>query len=444
MTPLRPPGSDALQAPAGPAGLPQLRRRRFALLPLHPAQPTIRAGAGAGTGTATATGVMPVDGDASGPRRIRGTAPADLADLISSIARIGLLQPVLAEEIDEGPDRPPRLQVTVGRRRLAACRWGAEHDPGNPHFAAVPAIICPGPLTEEERRRWQLIENLARDQLQPGELAAALLYHRCAVLAGRLRAAGVAVPAQIAALDDPVARFTSLDRLRRGDPATAAPWSEVLPRLGLQLSARKARELVRAFATLPAELTEDMDHHKITLNTRIRYAELLANDEPVAADLWTLARDRRQLELLPGAVDAALRGHDPATALELSEDRQFAANTARAAKLRRPPAADPPGRLPHAPPTAAGIDPSAGSGGGEDVPGIAKDVPDSPDVPKAPEDVFGDVLDVTDDRRPVLDSALVVPALEALRALLAELRAGVTVHAADASALDRLLEQLAS
>lgn len=442
MTPPRPPGSDASQAPAGPAGLPQLRRRRFALLPLHPAQPTIRAGAGA-----TATSVMPVDDDASGPRRIHGTAPADLADLISSIARIGLLQPVLAEEIDDGPDRPPRLQVTVGRRRLAACRWGAEHDPGNPHFAAVPAIICPGPLTEEERRRWQLIENLARDQLQPGELAAALLYHRCAVLAGRLRAAGVAVPAEVAALDDPVARFTSLDRLRRGDPATAAPWSEVLPRLGLQLSARKARELVRAFAALPAELTEDMDHHKITLNTRIRYAELLANDEPAAADLWTLARDGRQLELIPGAVDAALRGHDPATALELSEDRQLAANTARAAKLRRPPPADLPGRLPHAPQTAARNEPAAGIEGSDGVPGTAKDVLD---VLEDLEDVFEDVPDVpdvpdvTDDRRSVLDSALVIPALEALRALLAELRTGVTVHAADARALNRLLEQLAS
>ena len=49
---------------------------------------------------------------------------------------------------------------------------------------------------------------------QPGELAAALLYEHCAVLLSRLAARGVTVPATVATLDDPIARFVALDRIR--------------------------------------------------------------------------------------------------------------------------------------------------------------------------------------------------------------------------------------
>jgi hypothetical protein len=51
--------------------------------------------------------------------------------------------------------------------------WGAVHLLSN--FAALAAFVRSGPMTEEERRRLQLTENLAREDLRPGELAAALL-----------------------------------------------------------------------------------------------------------------------------------------------------------------------------------------------------------------------------------------------------------------------------
>jgi hypothetical protein len=106
-------------------------------------------------------------------------APENLTDLISSIAAVGLLEPVLAEEITRPGGVSYRL--VAGERRLRAMLWGAAHMPENPHFAVLTALVCPGPLTESERRRWQTAENFAREPLRPGELGAALLWHgaRC-------------------------------------------------------------------------------------------------------------------------------------------------------------------------------------------------------------------------------------------------------------------------
>jgi hypothetical protein len=194
----------------------KLRRRRFEAIPLR----------GTSAAHTAAQGRQP--GDA--------TTPVELSDLISSIAEIGVLQPILVEEIPAELGRPPRLRVVAGERRLRACRWGASHLAGNPHFETVPAIICPGPLTDEERRIWQLIENLAREPLRPGEQAAALLLHRCAILTGKLLKAGKTIPPQVYEIEDPVARFAALERIRGGEASCAAPWAEVLTRLGLQLS----------------------------------------------------------------------------------------------------------------------------------------------------------------------------------------------------------------
>jgi ParB family chromosome partitioning protein len=190
------------------------------------------------------------------------TTPAELSDLISSIAEIGVLHPILAEEIpgQTAEDRP-KLRVVAGERRLRAARWGAIHLPDNPNFTAIPAIISPGPVPPEECRKWQLVENLAREPLRPGEQAAALLLHRCAILAGKLLRAGREVPAGIYDIDDPVERFLTLEKIRSGDTGCAAPWSEVLTRLGLQLTPRKARQIVRAFAELPRDLSAEMDEH---------------------------------------------------------------------------------------------------------------------------------------------------------------------------------------
>ncbi|WP_410599809.1 ParB/RepB/Spo0J family partition protein [Amycolatopsis sp. lyj-90] len=293
----------------------RLRQRRFTLLPLR----------GDGTPFTDVQGRAPGD----------STAPEELADLISSIATVGVLQPVLVEEVDSGDNKAPVMRLTAGERRLRACRWGVVHKPDNPHFTALPAVVCPGPLSDEERRIWQLVENLAREDLRPGELAAALVLDRCAVLLGKLIAYGYKVPADVYAIDDPIARFSAMERIRGADKKCAAPWSQVLTRLGLQLTPRKARELVRAFAEMPREIAEEMDEAKISLNTRIRFIELNRGRAQAAQDIWAAVKKTKRTRLLSSALTVAA---DPAVtpdeALAEAGRLHEQADIARADKLR--------------------------------------------------------------------------------------------------------------
>ncbi len=267
------------------------------------------------------------------------TTPAELSDLISSIAEIGVLHPILVEERSAKDHERPALRVVTGERRLRACRWGALHLPDNPNFDAIPAIISPGPVPAEECRKWQLVENLAREPLRPGEQAAALLLHRCAILTGKLLRAGVPVPAEVYDIEDPVERFTMLEKLRAGNADYAAPWAEVLTRLGLQLTPRKARQIVRAFAELPRELSAEMDEHQVALHTRIRFAQLRQGRAEAASQIWAAVKDRGRTDLLPAAVQAGLDDPriDPPKAVEAADALHQAANASRSQKLSRHP-----------------------------------------------------------------------------------------------------------
>ncbi|MFI9585986.1 hypothetical protein ACIHCQ_30035 [Streptomyces sp. NPDC052236] len=231
--------------------------------------------------------------------------PSELADLISSMSVIGLLEPVLAEEIlIDG--KAPTIRLVTGERRLRAMRRGATHRPDNPHFQALPAVVCPGPLSDEERHMWRFVENFAREPLRPGEQAAALLYQRCAILVGKLLKSGKPVPQEVYAIPDPAERFQALEKIRGTDTSCAAPWSEVLERLGLQLNERKAGELVRAFRALPRELTEEMDEAAVRLHTRIRFAELRNGRAEAAQGIWAALKTSKRLHLLPTAVSVGL------------------------------------------------------------------------------------------------------------------------------------------
>jgi ParB family chromosome partitioning protein len=363
---------------------PRLRQRRFELLPLR----------GPGAPGTDVQGRAPGD----------STVPRELADLISSIAEIGYLQPILVEEISSG-DGPPRRLLALGERRLRAGRWGAVHMSDNPHFSTIPAVVCPGPLTEEERRVWQLVENLAREPLTPGEQAAGLLFHRCAVLVGKLLGAGRPVPAEIYAIDDPAERFRALERLRAGDLRCAAPWSEVLERLGLQMSPRKARELVRAFEFLPRDLVEDMDAHKVALHTRIRFVGLRRDQASVADEIWAAVKSRGRPDLLAAAVAEA--GH-PETAgeaervVDAAEKARDLANLARSEKLR-----------------TREDDPAGASGTGSSGPGGVGQPPAA-----------------------ALDTAVVSEALGVLRQLSTQLREGARPGRYDSASLRLLAEQI--
>lgn len=261
------------------------------------------------------------------------TAPASLVELISSIATVGVLQPILVEELPDG------VRLVSGERRLRAALWGARHHPENRHFSRIPAVICPGPLSEEERRCWQLVENLAREDLKPGELAAALLFERAAVLVTRLLAAGVPVPRDVATLDDPVERFRALDRLRvqAGCHHVGAPWDEVLRRLGLQLREDKAKTLVRAFAKLPSELSAEMDAAGIALATRLAFLKLNRGRTQAASELWEAVKARGRPELLGAAIreQTTHPDLDPEGALDAAEALHEAADEARARAGKR-------------------------------------------------------------------------------------------------------------
>jgi len=77
-----------------------------------------------------------------------------LEELASSIARHGVLQPVLVEPAEEG-----RYKLLIGERRLkAAVKAGLK---------AVPAVVLDEPLRPDEALEARLVENLQREGLDP-------------------------------------------------------------------------------------------------------------------------------------------------------------------------------------------------------------------------------------------------------------------------------------
>ena len=261
------------------------------------------------------------------------TTPEDLAELVSSIASVGVLQPILVERL---PDAT--LRLVAGERRLRAARWGAANLPPSPHFEAIPAVVCPGPLSEEERRTWQIAENLVRADLAPGDLAAALLFERCAVLSAKLAGAGVVIPSSIADSDEPLQRFRDLERIRLEAHLhkVGAPWEEVLARLGIQMGIDSARQLYRAFASLPREVSSEMDVAGIALATRLEYLRLDRGCRGAAAELWEAVKECGRPHLLAGALRqrAEHPGLEASDALQAAEALRDEANQARALALR--------------------------------------------------------------------------------------------------------------
>lgn len=297
---------------------------------------------------------LPVTGPGAIHTGLQGRGPGDsttldgLGELVSSIGVHGVLTPVLVEELPSATG--PTMRLVTGEGRLRACRLGLTSDPANEHYQLLPALVCPGPLTDEERNAWQLIENLARNDYQPGELASALLLERCAVLAARLADHGIAVPVdELAETDDPVARWTMLEKVRiRQAPQVGAPWELVLRRLGVAFGPRKARQLVAAFQALPRELSTDLDAHKIALTTRTGLARLAKDPRASVTELWTAVKALGRPDLLAAATAAAAQAAAETApgvalppvehALHAAVDLHTAANAARAEKLTHRPA----------------------------------------------------------------------------------------------------------
>ena len=102
---------------------------------------------------------LPLDSIEPNPRQPREVFDPDaLAELVTSIREVGVLQPVVVRELDPG-----RYQLIMGERR-----WRASREAG---LEAVPAIIRDTPDTELLRDA--LLENLHRQELNALEEAAA-------------------------------------------------------------------------------------------------------------------------------------------------------------------------------------------------------------------------------------------------------------------------------
>ncbi|TPQ20426.1 ParB/RepB/Spo0J family partition protein [Streptomyces sporangiiformans] len=102
---------------------------------------------------------LPLDAITPNPRQPREVFDEDaLAELVTSIKEVGLLQPVVVRELG-----PARYELIMGERRWRACREAG--------LEAIPAIVR---ATEDEKLLLDaLLENLHRAQLNPLEEAAA-------------------------------------------------------------------------------------------------------------------------------------------------------------------------------------------------------------------------------------------------------------------------------
>ncbi|MFD3719375.1 ParB/RepB/Spo0J family partition protein [Streptomyces sp. NPDC058674] len=120
-----------------------------------PEQATPEAGAVAGATFAE----LPMDAITPNPRQPREVFDEDaLAELVTSIQEVGLLQPVVVRPAASG-----RYELIMGERRWRACREAG--------LETIPAIIR---ATDDEKLLLDaLLENLHRAQLNPLEEAAA-------------------------------------------------------------------------------------------------------------------------------------------------------------------------------------------------------------------------------------------------------------------------------
>ncbi|MGW1890303.1 ParB/RepB/Spo0J family partition protein [Streptomyces sp. NPDC002004] len=102
---------------------------------------------------------VPLDSISPNPRQPREVFDEDaLAELVTSIQEVGLLQPVVVRQVESG-----RYELIMGERRWRACREAG--------LERIPAIVR---ATEDEKLLLDaLLENLHRAQLNPLEEAAA-------------------------------------------------------------------------------------------------------------------------------------------------------------------------------------------------------------------------------------------------------------------------------
>ncbi|WP_328318498.1 ParB/RepB/Spo0J family partition protein [Streptomyces sp. NBC_00388] len=155
-------GSPVMTAERGVAAakLASLPTGAVAQEPIIPAQEAAPAPVSEPMGPAGAYfAELPLDAITPNPRQPREVFDDDaLAELVSSIQEVGLLQPVVVRQAG-----PERFELIMGERRWRACREAG--------LERIPAIVR---ATDDEKLLLDaLLENLHRSQLNPLEEAAA-------------------------------------------------------------------------------------------------------------------------------------------------------------------------------------------------------------------------------------------------------------------------------
>ncbi len=125
--------------------------------------PRLGRGLAALLGDAPAQGspvrVLPVEVLAPGPFQPRNAMAAEaLAELVESVRRQGILQPILARS---SPGEPGRYQIIAGERRWRAAQAAGLHE--------IPVLVRE--LADAEAMAAGLVENLQRQDLNPIEEA---------------------------------------------------------------------------------------------------------------------------------------------------------------------------------------------------------------------------------------------------------------------------------
>ncbi|MFJ3335474.1 ParB/RepB/Spo0J family partition protein [Streptomyces sp. NPDC086766] len=156
-------GGPASPAPAAPTGDRGLTATNLATLPKVSRETEEPATVDASETPAPPVGAhfaeIPLDSITPNPRQPREVFDDDaLAELVTSIKEVGLLQPVVVRQLAAG-----RYELIMGERRWRACRKA--------ELEAIPAIVR---ATDDEKLLLDaLLENLHRAQLNPLEEAAA-------------------------------------------------------------------------------------------------------------------------------------------------------------------------------------------------------------------------------------------------------------------------------
>jgi len=220
-----------------------------------------------------------------------------LEELAASIAKHGVLQPIVVEPGNEG-----RYKLQIGSRRLTAARMAG--------LETVPALVLDGPLGPEESLEVQLVENLHREDLDPLDEAEAY---------ATLKNMGVKVSDIARRVGQERTYVSHSMRLLRLHPKVReAVRRRTIPR-------DQALSLLRLESEQQIALAEEVMEKGLTIHeTRDRVRSLLGKElkwrlvpirlEPAIYDrLARIAPDGDVVELLKKAVESLLSENNPGT-----------------------------------------------------------------------------------------------------------------------------------